>query len=184
MKQSLGAWEIHVNTEAMPEKIATAFDGLNQKWLGAKYRPIAYLGSQLVNGTNHAILGQQTMIDADNTKNVVLAVFNEPIFKGKIVEATLVYLEHILDTFSACGEIHVNDDFKITVEAQTAFDALIEKCTGVKVEPFAFLATQVTTDVNYFFAAVVTSLTNPTTQNVDLVMVSPNSYTITLDIII
>ena len=136
MKQSLGAWEIHVNTEAMPEKIATAFDGLNQKWLGAKYRPIAYLGSQLVNGTNHAILGQQTMIDADNTKNVVLAVFNEPIFKGKIVEATLVYLEHILDTFSACGEIHVNDDFKITVEAQTAFDALIEKCTGVKVEPF------------------------------------------------
>lgn len=184
MKQSLGAWKIHVNTEAMPEKIATAFDGLNQKWIGAKYRPIAYLGSQLVNGTNHAVLGKQTIIDADNTKNVVLAVFNEPIPKGKVVEATLVYLEHVLDTFAACGGIRVNDDFKITEEAQAAFDTLIEKYTGAKIEPFAFLATQVTTGVNYYFAAVVTPLVSNTSQTVDLVMVNPTTNTISLDIII
>jgi hypothetical protein len=50
-----GSWEINPIVDAMPQKVATAFSELAETLVGASYEPIAYLGSQTVNGINHAV---------------------------------------------------------------------------------------------------------------------------------
>ena len=73
----VGTWKIDVKLEGMPQKVATAFANLGTQLLGAEYTPIAYLGSQVVNGINHAVLAEQLVITGKDTKNIVLIIFNE-----------------------------------------------------------------------------------------------------------
>ena len=170
-QKNCGGWEFSVSVDAMPEKIATAIGELNEHLIGAKYRPIAYLGSQVVNGTNYAVLAEQIISDAAGTKNIVLIVFN--VAPGAL-KATLVYIKPVLDGFSqACGGIKINDEFKITDEAQKAFDDVTEHFVGSKVEIFAFLATQVTKGINYFYAAEVTPVYPEAQSSIDLVTINP-----------
>ena len=83
---------------------ASAIIELNEQLIGAKYRPIAYLGSQKVKGTNFAVLAEQKILDADNTKNIVLVVFNEAPHN---IKATLVYIKPVLNGFLLpAGGIH------------------------------------------------------------------------------
>ena len=85
MGNLVGGWSVDVVVGGMPEKVATAFASLNEL-AGAEYTPIAYLGSQLVNGVNHAVLAEQLLITGKDTKNVVLVIFNE-----KESDCTLVF---------------------------------------------------------------------------------------------
>lgn len=166
-----GEWEINISLDAMPEKIASAMVELNETLIGAKYKSIAYLGSQVVNGTNFAVLAEQTLLDAANTKNIVLIVFN---VAPNSLKASLVFIEPVLNSFAtAFGGITINDDFKITDDAQKAFDSATEHFVGSKVEPFAFLATQVTKGINFFFAAKVTPVYPNAKPSVDLLTVNP-----------
>ena len=57
-----GGWIFQISLDAMPEKVASAIIELNEILIGAKYRPIAYLGSQVVAGTNHCFLAQATLV--------------------------------------------------------------------------------------------------------------------------
>lgn len=166
-----GGWIFQVNMDAMPEKIATAFGELNEHMIGAKYKSIAYLGSQVVNGTNYAVLAEQILSDLAGTKNIVLIVFN--VAPGAL-KATVVYIKPVLDGFSqACGGIKINDEFKVTDEAQKAFDDVTEHFVGLKVEIFAFLATQATKGINYFYAAKVTPVYPDAESSIDLVIINP-----------
>ena len=66
----LGGWNIGVVTGGMPQKVATAFGKLAEQLIGCEYTPIAYLGSQQVNGINHAVLAEQTVITGKDTKYI------------------------------------------------------------------------------------------------------------------
>ena len=70
----LGSWNIDVNLNGMPQKIATAFDALSDM-IGACYKFIAYIGSQQTNGINHAVLAEQTILTGQDTKNIVILIF-------------------------------------------------------------------------------------------------------------
>lgn len=54
----IGNWDINVVVGKLPQKVATAFANLGETIIGATYTPIAYIGSQIVNGTNHAVLAE------------------------------------------------------------------------------------------------------------------------------
>ncbi len=56
-----GGWQSAENAE-ITEEIRTLFDKGMEKLIGVSYVPAAYLGSQVVAGTNHAILCQGTVI--------------------------------------------------------------------------------------------------------------------------
>lgn len=170
-----GAWEVNVNASAMPERIATAVSGLNDM-VGAEYKPIAYLGSQLVNGTNHAVLAEQTLITGKDQKNVVLVIFRQV---GD--EVTLSNIERVLTggMDGQMGAVEIKATTDIPAEAKAAFEATLSGFVGMDVKPFAFLGTQVVKGINYFFAcetkvvapegetnvAIVTA--NPLTKDVD-----------------
>jgi len=166
---ALGSWEVKVAVDAMPQKVATAIGELSEQLIGAEYKPIAYLGSQVVNGTNHAVLAEQTILTGKDTKNVVILIFNE---KPNEMKATLVNIERVVEQGGEMGGIHVDVQTDIPEEAKAAFDAGFEGFVGSKVKPFALLGTQVVKGVDYIFAAEVTSVTAEPVTKVCLVTVN------------
>lgn len=165
----LGSWEINVAINAMPQKVATAVGELTDQLIGAEYKPIAYLGSQVVNGTNHAVLAEQTIITGKDTKNVVVLIFNE---KPNEMKATLVNIERVVEQGGEMGGIQVDVKTDIPEEAREAFTKAFEGFVGSKVEPFAYLGSQVVKGVNYIFAAKVTGVTAEPVTKVCLLTVN------------
>ena len=147
----VGSWKINVSTDAMPEKVATAVSALNEI-VGAEYKSIAYLGSQVVNGTNHAVLCEQTVLTGKDTKNVVVVIFNE---KPGDLKLTLVAIERVVESGAPLGGIVVDASTEIPAEAKADFDAQLETFIGSKIEPFAYLGSQVVNGTNYIFAATI-----------------------------
>lgn len=165
----LGSWNVKVAVDAMPQKVATAIGELAEQLIGCEYKPIAYLGSQIVNGTNHAVLAEQTVLTGKDTKNVVVLIFNE---KPNEMKATLVNIERVVEQGGEMGGIQVDVQTDIPAEAKEAFDSAFEGFVGSKVEPFAYLGSQVVKGVNYIFAAEVTSVTAEPVTKVCLVTVN------------
>lgn len=153
---TLGGWTANVIVGGMPEAIATAIGKLAEQLIGAEYTPIAYLGSQVVNGTNHAVLAEQTILSGKDTKNIVVLVFNEKQVQGELPEVTLVNIERVLEGGAPMGGLQINASTEIPAEAQEAFDSVMKGFVGSDVKPFAYLGSQVVKGINYVFAAEVT----------------------------
>lgn len=166
----LGSWKTEVTVGALPQAVATAFGKLNEQLLGAEYTPIAYLGSQVVNGTNHAVLAEQLVITGKDTKNIVVIIFNQK--PNQVGDATLVSIERVLESGGELGGVSVNVETDIPEEAKAAFNKAFAGFVGSKVEPFVLLGTQVTKGINYIFAAEITPVTQNPVSTVDLVTVN------------
>lgn len=166
---ALGSWKVKVTVDAMPQKVATAIGELAEQLIGCEYKPIAYLGSQVVNGTNHAVLAEQTVITGKDTKNVVVLIFNE---KPNEMKATLVNIERVVEQGGELGGIAVDVKTDIPEDAKKAFDDAFEGFIGSKIEPFALLGTQVVKGVNYIFAAEVTPVVPDAESKVCLITVN------------
>ena len=164
---SLGSWEVNVSVGSMPEKVATAVAKLNDDMVGAEYTPIAYLGSQLVNGTNHAVLAEQLIVAGKDTKNVVLLIFNE---HG--MECTLVNIERVLESGTGMGAVSVDVKTDIPVEAKLVFEKAVGRLMGVNTEAFALLGTQIVNGIDYIYAAESELVTVEPVKKVLLVTVN------------
>jgi len=77
---------------AMPQKAASAWSGgVEQKGLvGASYKPVLYVGEQLVKGTNYHFIAEQTLVLREPETHLVKMAINEfngeySIVKGSIV---------------------------------------------------------------------------------------------------
>lgn len=57
----LGGWTVSENIEITDEQ-KTVFDKALEGLLGVNYEPLAYLGSQVVAGTNHCFLCRSTVV--------------------------------------------------------------------------------------------------------------------------
>ena len=166
----VGNWKIEVNKNGMPQKVATAFAKLAETLIGAEYEPIAYIGSQVVNGINHAVLAKQTILTGKDTENVVVVIFNE---KPNEMEATLVSIERVVEGGLPMGGTHIADvSAEIPEEAMTTWNEAFEGFVGSKVEPFAYLGSQVVNGVNHIFAATSTPVVPDATSKVAIVIVN------------
>ena len=166
-----GSWNVDVAVGKMPQKVASAFTSFNEKIVGAEYTPIAYLGSQIVNGTNHAVLAEQLVVNGKDTKNVVVLIFNEAI---KSDEITLINIERVVESGGEFGGVTVDVKTDIPEEAKSVFDTTIESFVGSNVAPFALLGTQIANGTNYIFAAEITSVTRDPEKKVGIVVVNSN----------
>ena len=147
----VGEWKVEVNVGGMPQKVATAMGEINM--LGAEYEPIAYLGSQVVNGVNHAVLAEQIVITGRDTKNIVVLKFNE---KPNDMKVALVGIETVVSGGAEFGGIALDVKTDIPEDAKTAWDEAFKDFVGSDVKPFAYLGSQVVNGMNYIFAAEVT----------------------------
>lgn len=171
----IGNWEININVNGMPQKIASAVSKLSETLVGAEYDPIAYLGSQQVNGINHAVLAEQTIVTGRDSKNIVMLIFNE---KPNEREATLVSIDRIVEGGDALGGTQINATTVIPEEAMNEWRTAFEGFLGSDVIPFALLATQVVKGTNFIFAATLTPVVPDAKSKV--VIVTLNSMTGTL----
>ena len=158
-----GKWKTSVAVNQMPQKVASAFGQLNAL-LGVRYTPIAYLGSQLVNGTNHAVLAEQTIVTGKDSANVVLVIFNE-----KPEGVAVTNIERVVEG----DDNHVDVQTTIPQEAQNAFDKALGEFVGATVEPFAQLATKAAEGTDYILAATVT----PVSADPKVAIVTVNAVT-------
>ena len=73
-----GGWNLDdVKGCNLPQKVATDFTAVTSELVGANYEPIAYLGSQQVNGTNYRILALMRTETATPEKKLVKMIINE-----------------------------------------------------------------------------------------------------------
>ena len=83
----------HIDSEIqLPAEAAAAFDKVTKTLLGVNYKPIAYIGSQVVKGINYHIVCQARVIYPGAEPYGVKMVIND--FQG---EATLVSLTKIVE---------------------------------------------------------------------------------------
>ena len=164
-----GNWNVNITMGAMPQKVASAVTKLSETLIGAEYEPIAYLGSQVVNGVNHAVLAKQTILTGRDTKNIVVLIFNE---KPNEMEATLVNIERVVEGGAPLGGTDINVMTDIPEDANQAFAKGFEGYVGCAVKPLALLATKVTNGINYVFLAEMTPVTLNPEKKVALVTVN------------
>lgn len=163
-----GSWDIAVQIGKLPQKVATAFDSLNI--VGAEYELIAYIGNQVVNGTNHAVLAKQTILNGKDTENIVVMIFNE---KPNDMNAVLVSIERILENGGSFGGVHVDVATELDDEVMDIWNDAFEGFVGSTVTPYALLGTQVTTGTEYIFAATLVTTALEPEEHAMIVTINP-----------
>ena len=81
-EQLAGGWTPATEDQPMvelPLPVEDAFEQAMQNLDGADYYPIAYLGSQLVAGTNYAVLCKQTLVTAEPVSTLCLVYIYAPL---------------------------------------------------------------------------------------------------------
>ncbi len=74
----LGGWNLdEVKGCNLPQKVQSDFTAVTSELVGAEYEPIAYLGSQVANGTNYRILALQKIITQNTERKFVRMIINE-----------------------------------------------------------------------------------------------------------
>ena len=69
-----------------PQKAASAWSVMSGL-VGAKYKPMTYVGTQVVKGVNHFFIAEQTLLTTTGDRHIVLVTINE--FDGKF-ELTMI----------------------------------------------------------------------------------------------
>ena len=73
----LGGWNFDdVKAANLPQKVASAFTAVTGELVGADYMPVAYAGSQVVNGVNYCIIALQTIVTPNSEKRLVKMIIN------------------------------------------------------------------------------------------------------------
>lgn len=74
----LGGWNLdEIKGCNLPQKAQSAFTAVMGDLVGADYEPIAYLGSQIVNGVNYRILCIKTPVVPNGEKSIVKVIVND-----------------------------------------------------------------------------------------------------------
>lgn len=173
---AFGSWKIEVNIGGYPQKVATAIAKLAEEKLGAMYKGVAYLGSQVANGINHAVLAEQTVLTGEDTKNAVILIFNEKPGDDRV---TLVAVERLAESGEAFGGTKIDVTTDIPEDAKEAFEAAFgEGFVGSVVTPIALLGTQLAHGVNYIFAVEVKPVVENPESKVTVATVNASTMTV------
>jgi len=130
----MGEWKIKIDVDKMPQIIATAFDDFKNSVKGTNYEFIAYLGNQLVNGENHAIIAEQII---EKNRNIVIILFN-------VVNSTVIAIavERLITTGNNLGDYSIRIEKEISKEVLDTYNKGRVGFVGYKFFLKALLAEQ------------------------------------------
>lgn len=152
-----GNWNIDVNVNGMPQKIATAFEKLKETLVGSEYEFIAYLGTQEVNGVNHAVLAKQIITTGRDSVNIVALIFNEKAVQTETPTwvITSVAIERVLESGAALGgtTVYVNKILDLEGPEMSIWNEAFADRVGISMRPIAYLGNQVTNGIDHIYAA-------------------------------
>ncbi len=61
----------------LPEDVDKGFHEVFDKWVGASYMPVLYVGEQIVAGINHMIICRETTVTANPEEHLMTVVLNK-----------------------------------------------------------------------------------------------------------
>lgn len=165
-----GSWDIAVQIGVYPQKVASALAALGDTLMGAEYEPIAYVGSQVVNGINHAVLAKQTVLSGKDTANIVMMIFNE---KPNDMVATLVSIDRLVESGAELGGVNIDVQTELSDEVMEVWNSAFEVWMGGTMTPYALLGAQMTKGTDYIFAAAFSANTVEPWEKALLITINP-----------
>ena len=166
-----GGWNVNVPHDKFPQKVASAISNLDNL-VGCSYKAVAYLGTQEVNGTNHAVLAQQTVMTGKDANNAVVIVFNE---KRGVMDLAVTDIKRIVESGGELGGTNVNMSTTLPEEASEAFKAAFFGIMGFRMEPIAYVGSKVENGTQHIIIAEYEAMTLK--SNAEIVIVSINTNT-------
>ena len=150
----VGGWsraESPVVTDKMKEKLDKALDGM----VGASYIPVAYLGSQIVAGTNYALLCRVSPVVPDAVETYEIVYLNETL-EGEISIMDIVESEKTTDISDMTGGWFQSESPVIPDEIRASLEKALDGMVGATYQPIALLSSQVVQGTNYCILCEVT----------------------------
>ena len=144
----LGGWE-KVDSPIITEEMAALVEKASANLTGAKYTPVAYLGRQIVSGTNHLILCRTvSTVDPDAIETYMFVTVYEDLEGG-------AQITNVIDTglptniADLSGGWSQAESPEVTDEIEDLCDKAFRRLVGVGYKPVALLSTQVVAGTNY-----------------------------------
>ena len=178
-----GGWELFDNkTNVLPEDVQASFDKASETFTGSELKPVAYVASQVVAGTNYMILCEaDTTTEQPKTSYQMVIVYADLEGNAEITQIKEFDLTEYTDgnntEISAeqlAGGWQVAEDRSSVVipqEAKDVFDKAAGNLDGNELEPMALLGTQVVAGTNYAFLCFSTLQTEETINGIQVVTV-------------
>ena len=178
-----GGWDLFDNeVNALPEDVQTAFYKAAETFTGSELKPVAYVASQVVAGTNYMILCETTTTTKEpETSYQMVVVYADLEGNAEITQIKEFDLTEYTDgnntEISAeqlAGGWQVAEDRSSVVipqDAKDVFDKAVENLDGNELEPMALLGTQVVAGKNYAFLCLSTLQTEETIHGIQVVTV-------------
>ena len=170
-----GGWS-RAESPVVPDEVKSLLEKATEGMLGADYTPVAYIGSQVVSGTNHAVLCKIAPAVPDASATYSIVILYEDL-EGN------VEITDVLDSEAeapAEQEEGVNGGWAdaespvMTEEAKAALDKATEELLGAEYSPVALLGTQVVAGTNYSILCEVSAATPETESEYAIVHVYEN----------
>lgn len=173
--ESMGSWKNNKESLKLDDngEAKAAFEKATEGLDGYEYEVIAYIGSQVVQGTNYTYLckGIPVVPDAE-AEYLILNVYEdlegsaEITGKNQLLEVNDENADGGWSYNQGDTELDKNEDVKL------AFDKVLEGLDGCNYEPIAYLGSQVTAGNNYAVFCSVTPIVPDAQKSFCIVYIS------------
>ena len=179
-----GGWQLNEDSTAtvLPERVQKAFDKATEQLEGNELVPVAYLESQVVAGTNYAILCRSTPVTEKPVTGYQMVILYQDLKENaKITKITDFDLADYVDTQkdqlpeeNLSGGWTVAEDrsgVPLPKDAQKAFDKAMEQIAGSDLDPLYCLGSQVVAGTNYAILCAATPETQKEPNAIQVVTI-------------
>lgn len=154
------------------------FKKATESLTGVEYTPVAYLGTQVVAGTNHLFLCKTAPVTPDATPTYALVTVYEDL-NGNVSIAEVQKSEAKAPVNADGGSIMAGgstqaESAEVTAEAKAALEKACTGLDGAKYEARALLSTQVVAGTNYTLLCKITPVTPDAASHYAVVTVYEN----------
>ena len=152
--QLLGGWTL-ADSPVVTAQAQGLMDKALKGFTGANYVPVAYVGSQVVAGTNHLLLCRANQVIPGAQETWALVTLYEDL-DGNVTIKDVQNSGAQTWLMDLMGGWYLADSPEVTAEVQAACAKALEGWTGSVIEPVALVSTQVVSGTNYLLLAKVT----------------------------
>ena len=181
-EETTGGWTMNEDetVAVLPDDVQEAFDKALEGYTGVGFTPVAYLGSQVVSGTNYKILCKGTTVTANpETSYYTVTIYQDLDGNAEVSEVKDFNLEDYntdveVETTQLAGGWSVNDSYQVVnlpADVQSAFDGATKDLLGVKYDPIAYLGSQVVSGTNYMILCHTTTSDANATEGMAIITV-------------
>jgi len=152
MKKKMGSWAVPEDS-TVTEDHKKIFNNMTSKLDGFFFEPVAFLGSQIVAGTNYCFLCEPT-VKGNGGLNSHSLVYVHVDLKGEaslLAEERLVLpgTENAGKEFQKAGGWSYSESTEITDKVKEIMKKATETLTGETYEPVAYIGSQVVSGTNH-----------------------------------